>query len=88
MHIFDTDAIRLQVLNVSATMDFPSLCVKYISISLSCNHDFINLLENVLPLSTKILFGVRSDSSNISLKTLVIVIISLFLKGSAPAFTL
>ena len=49
-HFFDTEVIYLQILlfkvlmNLSATADFPSLCVEYISIPLSCNHDFNDLL--------------------------------------------
>ena len=44
--LFDTEVIYLQILffkvltNFSAATDFPSLCLEYISISLSCNHDF------------------------------------------------
>ena len=33
-------------------MNLSALCVEYISVSLSCNHDFIDLLQNSLPLST------------------------------------
>ena len=40
-------------MNLSATTDFVSLCVKYIYIALFSNH----LLQNSLPLSTHILFG-------------------------------
>ena len=32
------------LINLSATIDFPSLCVECISILLCCNHDFIDLL--------------------------------------------
>ena len=32
------------LINVSATTDFLSLCVEYISILLSCSHDFTDLL--------------------------------------------
>ena len=51
------------LINISATSDFPSLCVQYISVSLSCNHDFIDLLQNALPLSTHIMFGFQLDST-------------------------
>ena len=34
------------VTNLSATTDFPSLCVEYISLSYFSNHDFIDLLKN------------------------------------------
>ena len=45
-------------MNLSAAIDFLSLCVEYISISPFSGHDFIDLLQNSLPLSTHILFGV------------------------------
>ena len=45
------------LINLSATTDLPSLCIEYISISLSFNHFFIELLQNSLPLLTHILFG-------------------------------
>ena len=32
------------LINLSAIIDFPSLCVHYVFISLSCNHDFIGVL--------------------------------------------
>ena len=51
MHtVFDMEAIYMYIfffkvlINLSATTDFSSLCVEYISISLSCNHDFTDLL--------------------------------------------
>ena len=37
------------LINLSATTDFPSLRLEYISISLSCNHNLIDLLKNQLP---------------------------------------
>ena len=58
-------------MNHLAITDFSSLCVEYISILLFCKNDFIDLLENSLPLSTHILFGLHLDS----LKALVIVIL-------------
>ena len=45
-------------MNLSAAIDFLSLCVEYISISPFSGHDFIDLLQNSLPLATHILFGV------------------------------
>ena len=47
--------------NLSETTDFSSCCVEYISILLSCNQDFIDLLQNSLPLSIHILFDLRLD---------------------------
>ena len=47
---FDTEFIYFLILflklviQLSATKDFTSLCVEYISISLSCNHHCIDLL--------------------------------------------
>ena len=52
-------------MNISATTDFLSLCVEYISISFFSSHDIIDLLSNSLSLSTNILFGLRFDSSKI-----------------------
>ena len=52
-------------MNLSTTTYFSSLCVEYILISLSCNHDFIDLLENSLPLSTHVFLGLRSGSFKI-----------------------
>ena len=46
-------------MNSSAKTDFSSLCVEYISISLSCKNDFTDVLQNSLPLSTHILFGLQ-----------------------------
>ena len=43
------------------TKSFPSLWGAYNSILLSCNHDFIDLLQNWLPLSTHVLLGWRID---------------------------
>ena len=44
----------MYTLDVTAATDFPSLCVKDISIASFPNHDFIDLLKNFLPLSTHI----------------------------------
>ena len=47
---YDIEVIYLQILfftvltNLSATIDFPSLCVEYISIAFFPSHDFIDLL--------------------------------------------
>ena len=73
-------------MNLSATTNFPSQCGEYISISLSCNPDFIDLLKNSFPLSTLILFGLRLNSSYIFLKALVIVIPFLSFKGKTHAY--
>ena len=43
---------------LSLTTDFPSLFVEYISISLSCKDDFIDILQKS-PLSTNILFDLQ-----------------------------
>ena len=40
------------LMNLSAVTDFPSLLIDYISISFYYNHDFIDLLQNSLPLFT------------------------------------
>ena len=51
-HIFCYRVICLKkfffnvLINLWATIDFPSLCVAYISIILSCNHDFPDRLYN------------------------------------------
>ena len=37
-HIFFKDLI-----NISSTTDYPPLYIEYISISISCNHDFTDL---------------------------------------------
>ena len=57
--------------NLLATTDFFSLSVEYISVLWSCNQDFIDMLQNSLPLSTHILFGLRPDLSNIFWKKLL-----------------
>ena len=72
---FDTE-----VITVSATTVFLSLCFEYIAISLSCSHDFIDVLYNLLPLYTHILSDLRLDSSNICSKALAIVIPFLYFK--------
>ena len=89
--IFDTEVIYLLILffrlliNFSPTADFHSLCFEYIFISLSYNHDLIDILRNQLPLSTHILFGLRLNSSNIFWEALVILIPFLSFKGAAHA---
>ena len=52
-------------MNLSVTTDFLLLCPEYISIAFFSSHDFIDLLQNSLPLSTHILFDLRLDSSKI-----------------------
>ena len=76
------------LLNLSATTDFPSLCVEYISMSFLTSHDFIDLLWNLLPLSTHILFGLGFYSCKIFWKALVIIIPFLSFKGIAHAYLL
>ena len=47
---FETEVMYLQIIlfkalmNLSATTDFPSLCVEHISMSFFSSHDFIDLL--------------------------------------------
>ena len=76
------------LINLSATTYFPLLCVECISISLSSNHDFIDLLLNSLPLSTHSLLGLQLDSSKIFWKAIVIVILFLSFKGLTQAYLL
>ena len=70
-------------MDLSAITDFQSPCVEYISISLFCKLDFIDLLENSLPVSTHILFGLWFDLSKIFPKALAIVVPFLSFKGVA-----
>ena len=57
MHIFDIEVKFFKVLiKLSAATDFLSLCVEYISIPLSSNHNFIDWLQNLLPLGQKKIF--------------------------------
>ena len=62
------------LINLLATTD-SWLCVEYISISLSCNHNFIEIISLIisLPLTTYILSGLQPDSSKNFWKALVIV---------------
>ena len=53
-------------MNFSATTDFSSLCAEYISSAFFSNHDFIDLLKDLLPLSVSVLFGFLLDSFKIS----------------------
>ena len=48
-------------MNLSGTTDHPSLFVEYISIAFFSSHDFIDLVQNLLPSSTHILFGLLFD---------------------------
>ena len=64
----------MYTLDVTAATDFPSLCVKDISIASFPSHDFIDLLKNFLPLSIHISFGLWFDLSKIFWKAVVIVI--------------
>ena len=52
-------------MKLSATTDFPSLCIENISMSFFASHNFIDLLQDLLPLSTNISFGFQFDSSDI-----------------------
>ena len=72
-------------MNLSATINFSLLCIEYISISLSCNHDIIDLLQNLLPLSNHVLFGLQLNSSDIWCKELVIIIPFLSFKEKTHA---
>ena len=82
---FDIEIVYLKILlfnfliNLSAGTSFLSLCVSFfryvfISILLFCKIYFLDLLENVLPLFTHILFGVQLDSFKFFWKALLIVI--------------
>ena len=65
---FGIEVIYLEILffkiliNLSATTNFHPLCAEYISISLSWNQDFIDLLQNSLALATHISLGFQSNS--------------------------
>ena len=92
IYIFlDIEVIHLQILffkvliNLSAATDFPSLCVDCTSISLSCNHNFIDLLQNLLPLSTHILLGLHMALLKTFRKALVTAITFLSFKGTTHA---
>ena len=52
-------------MNLSGTTDFSLLCVEYISMLLFFKNDFIDLLQNFLPLSTHTSFGLQLDSFKI-----------------------
>ena len=51
------------LIDLSATTDFPLLCIEYISISLSFNHFLKELLQNSLHFSNHILFGFLAEST-------------------------
>ena len=70
-------------MNLSATADFPSLCVEYISISLFYKND---LLQSSLPSSTYILFSLQFDSSKTFWTILVDIIPFLSFKGITHAY--
>ena len=65
--------INLSAITYFSLTDFPSLCVGHSFISLFCKTDFIDQLQNSLPLSIHLLFGFRIDSFKIVWKALVIV---------------
>ena len=75
------------LINPSAITDFPS-CVGCISISLSCNYDINDLLQNSLPFSSHNLFGLQPHSSKIFQRALVIGIPFLFFQGTTHAYLL
>ena len=68
----------------SCICKFCSLCVEYISISLSCYHGFTDLLPESLLWPSHILFGFRPDSAKIFWKVLSIIIPFLYFKGTTP----
>ena len=72
------------LINLVATTDFSSLCVEYISISFFSNYDFIDLLQNSLPLSTRILFRLWSDSFKMFWKALAILILFFIFPSNGP----
>ena len=76
------------LINLSAATNFPSLCIEYVSISLSFNHFLKEILSNSLPLSTYILFGIVLDSFKNFWKALVIVISYLSFKATTQAYLL
>ena len=73
-------------MNLSVITNFPLLCVEYIFIYISCNHDHIDLLQNSLSLSTNILSGFLLDYFKIFWN--VIVIPFLFFKGMTQSYLL
>ena len=75
-------------MNLSATTGFSSLYVQYISTEYFSSYGFIDLLQNSLPLSTHILFGLRLDSSKVFIKALGIVIPFLSFKGITYVYLL
>ena len=91
---FETKVMYLYILflkvlmNLSVTTDLPSLFVEYISIAFFSSHDFIDLVQNSLPLSTHILFGLLFDVPKIFWKALVILIPFLSFKGIAHGYLL
>ena len=76
------------LINLLATTNVSSLCVEYISIVFLSSHGFIDLLYNLLPFSTHILFGLWLDSSEIFWKALVIIMpYFIFQSNNACIFT-
>ena len=77
------------LINLLATQDSLSLYLEHISKSLFCNRNFIDLLWNLLPLSSHILFGFWLDSPKFLWKiTLLLVIPFLSFKGTTHAYLL
>ena len=92
---FDTEVISLWILlfkvliKLPATTDFPSLSFECISLSFSSYQVLIDLLWNSVPLSTHILFGLRTSSSNIFWEALVTIIpFFLFQRNNPNKFTI
>ena len=71
--------------NSSATTNFLSLSVEYVSVLLFCKNDFIDLLQNSLPLTIHIFFVLRIGSSKNFWKASVNVTPYL-LKVSVPSY--
>ena len=65
--------INLSAITYFSLTDFPSLCVGHSFISLFFKTDFIDQLQNSLPLTIHLLFGFWIDSFKIVWKALVIV---------------
>ena len=76
------------LINLSTTTDFPSLCVKYISIAFFYGHDFIDLLQKSLSVSSHPLLGLRFDLFKTFWEALVIAISFLCFKGITHAHLL
>ena len=77
------------LINLSAIVDFPLLCVWYMFISLSWKHYLIDLLHNWLHLSSYILFGlplIRLISD--FLKSMINLLLFWYFKGTTHKYLL